>query len=365
VNSIDRDGAAGDIRRLAADGRVLRGYVPHIGWLWHLPGDQLMSLLRQGYFEAQEQAFAWLYLRPRDWLVDGGANTGLYSLLAAHATAGRARVLSVEASPTIADLLEANLAAHRVRGAAVRAALWNAPGSIRFELEAPDRSAYAHVAFDEGAQGVEVAATTIDRLFREHAIEHAAFAKLDLEGAEQEALEGAADTLARGACAVWMIEFTQANLARRGSSTEMLGELVKEKGLFPCELDEDRLELRALSTTQPLWFKNVLAVRDVDAVNERLRSAPPRNREIARDVLARAKACRRFQELEELEHLRTLAGTAEQNRRWALETEERLTQARALAAANERWARETEERLAQARAEVVRLASATGQPGGR
>jgi hypothetical protein len=145
-----------------------------------------------------------------------------------------------------------------------------------------------------------------------------------------------------------MIEFTEANLEARGWTTMRLGELVRSHGLLPCELDEDALQLRPMSTAEPIWFANALAVRDLDAVNARLRGAPPRNREIALDVLARARACRRFEELEQLERLRGLAAISEENAAWARRTEALLADARALAEGSERRAREAEA-LAEAR----------------
>jgi hypothetical protein len=32
-------------------------FVPHVGWLTHAPDDEVAQLLREGHFEAAEQAF--------------------------------------------------------------------------------------------------------------------------------------------------------------------------------------------------------------------------------------------------------------------------------------------------------------------
>jgi FkbM family methyltransferase len=320
----------GAIQRLVASGRrIERGFIPHLGWLWHEPDDELLTLLRQGQFQAQEQAFAWLYLRPGDAILDCGAHVGMHSVLASTVTEGNAWVISVEANPSTADLLEANLEESGVRGAVVRAAVWNTRGSVRLDPERPGRAAHARVAFEPLEGAIEVPSSTIDLLLAEHGVERPALIKLDVGGAEPEALEGAARTLAGDAepepvedeeglagapPLVWMIEFAQASLQRRGWNTIQLGELFARHGLAVCELDEDRLQLVPASTRDTLWFKNLLATRDPDAVNARLNGAPERNREVARDILARARACREHPD--ELDRLRRLA---QLNERWACE----------------------------------------------
>lgn len=57
-------------------------YVPHAGWFRHEPDDEVARFLSEGWFEYKEQAFLWLYLRPGDTFLDGGAHVGLYSVVA-------------------------------------------------------------------------------------------------------------------------------------------------------------------------------------------------------------------------------------------------------------------------------------------
>ena len=50
------------------------------------------------------------YVRPGDIVVDVGANIGWYTLLAAQRVGPEGQVVAIEASPTIAEHLRANLA---------------------------------------------------------------------------------------------------------------------------------------------------------------------------------------------------------------------------------------------------------------
>jgi FkbM family methyltransferase len=270
---------------------LARAYVPHVGWLWHERGDGLLELLRQGSHDARQQAFAWLYLRSGDVVLDGGAHVGLYSILAARATRNGARVIAVEPNPPTADLLELNLQENAVHGSVDRRALWRAPTALRLEADGPGRSFAARVAFAPGRGRFDVSATTIDAILAEHGAWQPALINVDLGGAEPEAIEGAAQTLAGAARPVWMIGFAERSLQQRGFTAAQLGELLARKGLVLCELDEDSLQLVPASTERARSYTKLLATRDPDAVNLRLRGAPERNLEIARDILSRARAC--------------------------------------------------------------------------
>lgn len=330
-----------------------RAYIPHAGWLLHAPGDELVALLRQGYFEAQEQAFFWLYLRPGDWFFDCGAHIGLYSAVAARATDGRCSVFAVEASEATARLLEQNLGASGLGSARVfRKALWSTAGQVSFVDESPNRSAYSRISFDAQQPGsAPVPAVTLDELVALSGAEEIALVKLDVEGAEPEALEGGRGALGRGVFSVLMIEFTEANLQRRGISTVQLASQVEGLGYRLCALSPETLQLAPFGVESPVWYRNLFAVRDLEAVNRRLASADAAHVEVARDILDRAAACERLKELEELEVVRKLA---ESNRQWALNIEELLRKEKELSATLKAWAERAERSLAEEREKAAR-----------
>lgn len=327
--------------------RERRAYIPHAGWLSHAPADEVISLLRQGYFEAAEQAFFWLYLRPGDWFFDCGAHVGLYSAVASRATGGQCHVFALEPSEATARLLESNIAASDLRGARVfRSALWREPGHVSFVDEPQERSAYSRIAFQDRPGSRTVPAITLDELAALSGAQEIALAKLDVEGAEPEALEGARGSLARGLFSVLMIEFTEANLQQRGMSTVQLASIVEGFGYRLHELSRETLQLAPVHVDGPVWFRNLFAVRDLDPVNRRLAAADEAHVEIARDILGRAAACDRFRELEELDTTRAMA---ESNKQWALNVEELLRKERELTATFKDWAERAQRALDEER----------------
>ncbi len=324
-------------------------FIPHVGWLAHEPGEELISLLRRGCFEAAEQAFFRLFLRPGDRVLDGGAHIGLYALAAHAATGGDCRVTCVEANPRTARLLRSNLQFNGFEDASViEAAIWKASGSVRFIGEEPGRAAYARVAFDTQlepgpAPVTTVEAVTLDDLVAKGGPSPVALVKLDLEGAEPEALEGASRVIRTGQCPLVVLEFTEANLERRGWTSQRLARLVAGLGLALHDFDAERCRLVPCDVTGPIYFRNLYAVRDPGTVNARLATASPRAVLVARDLLGRARACELFRELEEVPRLRALA---ESNETWALRTEALLAEEKVLSAQLRAWAEQAESRKA-------------------
>ncbi|MBX9602437.1 MAG: FkbM family methyltransferase [Bryobacteraceae bacterium] len=325
-------------------------FVPHVGWLRHDPGDEVIQLLRRGHFEAVEQAFLWLYLRPGDLMVDCGAHVGLHTIGAQRACGGSADVIALEPNESSRMHLLANLERNSCRARVIDSAAWKDSGGVEFDVEAGPRSAFSRVS----SAARRIPSVTLAQILQAEA-QPAALIKLDIEGAEPEALAGAAAAIRDGRAPVWIIEFTEDNLQRRGSGTrEMAGQL-GELGLRLFELDPESLRLTDAPGQWPLWNRNLIACADPRAVNHRLSTASGSNIEVARDLLARAAACQPLRELEELGRYKAIAATVEQTAQWAERSDRELGQERALAREMRQWAERTEGLLNREREESAAL----------
>lgn len=329
---------------MRADGNI--AFIQHVGWLRHDPGEEVVHLLRQGHFEAAEQAFFWLYLRPDDTFIDCGAHIGLYSVLASQATGGGGRIIAVEANAHTAQHLAFNLKSNGVTKATIiHAAIWDSLEEIRFLESEGGEAAYDHVAFDNKNVGLAVSAITLNKLVEETGGTTVALVKIDIEGAEPEAIIGGKDAIAAGVLPVLMVEFTENNLRRRGLDTDQLYKQLEELGYTMCELHPERLQLEPFRPDGPIWYKNLFACRDLSQVNRRLVTASDANRKIALDILARAIACSPFKDLENLEKFKQLAEQSENFRQWAERTEELLQTEREDAEKLRQWANNAEKRV--------------------
>lgn len=276
-------------------------FVPHAGWLRHDADDEVALFLRQGWFEGTEQALAWLYLRPGDVFIDGGAHVGLFSLLAGRAVGAGGRVISIEPAPTTTQLLRHNLQTNGIDQALViEAALADHEGAMNLHRNTDGRSAYNSLSGDDDGPAVQVQVTTVDALVEKQQLAEVAFLKLDVEGFEVLAWRGAGQTIAQRKVALVMIEFTEANLHKAGFSTMQLAQAVQESGYHLCRFDSQKRELIPVTVTQEIGYENLFAVRDLAGANDRIAQATVERQRIAEEILRRTQAGQAALETEDL-----------------------------------------------------------------
>jgi FkbM family methyltransferase len=148
-------------------------------------------------------------VQPGDVVLDCGAHIGAYSRRALDA--GAKLVVSIEPSPTNRVALERNLAKEMEAGRVivVDKGVWSEPGKLPFLISAESSAASSvisrHDAGEHTGHGhgtghgdgtvIEVPLVTIDALVAELGLEKVDVIKMDIEGAEQNALRGARSTL--------------------------------------------------------------------------------------------------------------------------------------------------------------------------
>lgn len=132
-------------------------------------------------------------LQSGDTFLDAGSNIGVYSVLASRLVGPHGKVLAVEMMPDTADRLERNLALNGISNATVcRAALSNTVGQLVTAQVSPGKYGQASIAkgdSDDASIRIEVKTTTLDELCK--SAEGVRLIKMDLEGAEGLALQGA------------------------------------------------------------------------------------------------------------------------------------------------------------------------------
>jgi FkbM family methyltransferase len=195
-----------------------------------------------GFPEYNEMWFMQRYLRPGDSVIDGGANVGLYTLLAAKLVGKSGRVDAFEAAPTTVQRLRENVTINSLSQVHVHAvALADEAKTVSFTVDrSKDSGNRIRTADDSAATTVEVQAVSLDEaLSGEYA-----FGKLDIEGAEQLALSGAATMLAKHNPPVWQLELVDRFVRRFGSSALDVASLLRAHGYELALYDADTRELR-------------------------------------------------------------------------------------------------------------------------
>lgn len=143
-----------------------------------------------GLHEFGDMAFMLHFLRPGDFLLDIGANVGTYTVLAGKIC--QAQVMAFEPEPTTASKLQRNIEANEINALAriERYALGREAGSIGFTA---GLDAMNHVATSAAEADQTVPIKRLDDvIFPQPPI----MIKIDVEGHEDAAFEGAEQTLA-------------------------------------------------------------------------------------------------------------------------------------------------------------------------
>jgi FkbM family methyltransferase len=135
-------------------------------------------------------------VHPGDVVFDCGANIGVYTRVAL--AAGAKLVLAIEPAPENVECLRRNYAAEIGQGRVivVPKGVWDREDVLTLRVDAGSSARDSFVgSFGPALREIHVPLTTIDRLVEELNLTSVGFMKLDIEGAEKNALAGARNTL--------------------------------------------------------------------------------------------------------------------------------------------------------------------------
>jgi FkbM family methyltransferase len=144
-----------------------------------------------GSFEHEKQLAFRQAVSPGDIVYDLGANVGFYSLLASVLVGNTGHVYSFEPLAANAAILQRHLDMNRIRNCTVvRAAVTSADGMAHF-----DPSSSGDLAHLSATGAATVSTVALDSLLAVGKIRAARVIKIDVEGAELDALRGAAQLI--------------------------------------------------------------------------------------------------------------------------------------------------------------------------
>lgn len=163
--------------------------------LMHRPHDQCIidEVYDQQAYGSEERFL------PGETVVDLGAHIGAFACLAARRVGPSGRVIACEPAPDTAALLKENLARNGFTWAEVReTAVGETEGSVELYVaeKASDNPAANTLRPITGRRPVKVRLTTLDKLAAEAGLSRIDHLKIDIEGSELRALNGAARALA-------------------------------------------------------------------------------------------------------------------------------------------------------------------------
>lgn len=208
-----------------------------------------------GRYEPQETALVRAILRPGMTFVDGGANWGYFTLLAAHLVGESGRVISLEPDPRLFPILQENVRRNELsQVTTLQLAAADRPGTLTLAgyderngnwglSKLIDRPALGSTTF-------QVASQRLDAVLDEHRIDEVDLLKMDIEGAEDLALRGMSVGLARHRHRRILLEVHPTILAERGRTARDVLELLTENGYVGWWIDHSLVGTRRVAYTR-------------------------------------------------------------------------------------------------------------------
>jgi FkbM family methyltransferase len=212
------------------------------------------------YFDPHGMGFIKHYLKPGDAFLDVGANIGIYTLFAASIMGQSVSIDSFEAHPRTAMLLEENVTLNGLQNSIRihRVAAGAAPGVVRFASKKIFGGENNVIIDNDEERAIEVPCVRIDDLLGNRTY---AMGKMDIEGFELMALQGAINHIIAANPPVWYIEVTELT-ERYGYTQSDLGQWLTEMDYELAIYDVFQHELHFMKAP---WQqrKNILALAKV------------------------------------------------------------------------------------------------------
>lgn len=203
---------------------------------------------RHYYFGTTGHANARLahrLLRSGDCVIDVGANVGHFSAVCAELVGMNGQVHSVEASPFLFNRLQECVSeVHDGPIHVHHAAVWSSKGQMTFHVATNSGwSSLLENATFQTAESVTVSAVTLDEFVSRENILHVRLLKLDIEGAEMDALLGAQECLARKIIDLVLLEAEPHRLKAFGRTGSEIATLMEQCKYVPAAFIEgDEIE---------------------------------------------------------------------------------------------------------------------------
>lgn len=193
------------------------------------------NLYYRGMYEGTQTSMLNMLLKPGDNFIDIGANVGLYSVVAGHCVGSGGRVLAIEPQEHLAGLVRENAELNGLDNVTVCQLALGAESGMGFiHQTSPSNDGAATLRPNDGetvfGESRQVTITTLDELLDKHEIKSVAGMKIDVEGAELEALKGFTAVLRSDPPRFIFVECIDDYLQRFGGSTDELLDFLRSLG---------------------------------------------------------------------------------------------------------------------------------------
>jgi FkbM family methyltransferase len=210
--------------------------------------DHVQRMVYLGCFEREETNLLRRELKPGMTFVDIGANCGYFSYLASQRVGSAGRVLAVEPSPRVADVVATAIRENGLKNVTLfRTALGRAAGELTLYVPPESLANHAPTALaTPGWSPMTVPVRRLDDLLDEQMIDRVDVLKVDVEGYEGEVLAGAERALRSGRIRAMLVEFNEWWLRQAGSGSGELWDRILAAGFTSASPRPASFDIRSL-----------------------------------------------------------------------------------------------------------------------
>lgn len=224
-----------------------------------------------GVHEPFETELVKKEIRDGDVVLDIGANIGYYTLIFAKLVGEKGNVFAFEPDPTNFALLKKNVEINGYQNVIlVQKAVSNKTEKTRLYLSEDNKADHKIYDAHDGRQSIEIEAIRLDDYFKDYD-GRIDFIKMDIEGAEASALQGALNLLKKNKNVKLVTEFWPSALKKSGAEPGEYLNLLIELGFSLYHLNEKEKKIEPIDASESLKTHiieqknaaNLLCVRSV------------------------------------------------------------------------------------------------------
>ncbi len=175
--------------------------------------------------------------RTAQYAIDGGAHVGYLTSAISDASLNRCKIIAIEPHAPNAAALMKNVSGKNV--VVEQAALSNVSGYATFHQGSGHSNGRLDPSEENGGETVQVPTRTLDELAERHDFPRIDLLKLDIEGFEPEAIDGARSILRRSPDCCIVMEINPRILHERGKPLKELLWLMKSLGFHGRKIRDD------------------------------------------------------------------------------------------------------------------------------
>lgn len=225
------------------------------GQIMYIDEKDSLGLSFNGFFEPKETEVVKKEIKKNDVVIDIGANIGYYTLIFAQLVGPKGKVVAFEPDPANFELLKKNVLVNKYENVILEnKAVSNKNGNLKLFLSTKNNGMHRTYPSKWCNESIEINSIRLENYFSNE--EKIDFVKLDIEGAEYDALMGMKSIIKNNKELVVFTEFVPSSLEEHGTNPEDVLDFFLNEEFKIFRINDDTGIKEIISKEELLNIKN-------------------------------------------------------------------------------------------------------------